>query len=117
MTNRQPEVCNEAGSSTRRLSGADGLREAKALRPGRFNAPLIAECKTKWTNEPSLRQSCVAAVKSTEHWSRDPNGPKSLGDTCKEQFPDNTTLQIECMARGMDADTDAKMRKAYRDAR
>ena len=77
---------------------------------------LVEKCKTDWPNNKKLRNSCIAAVKSVPNWSHDPNGPKTIGDTCKERFPDNTTLRLNCLERGMDDETNAKIKQAERDA-
>ena len=77
---------------------------------------LIDKCKTDWPHNRKLRDSCIAAVKSVPNWSRDPNGPKTLADTCKEQFPDNTDLALNCLTRGMEDETNAKIKRAERDA-
>lgn len=78
---------------------------------------LVEKCKTDYPDNVRLRNSCVAAVKSVPNWSTDPNGPKTIVDTCREQFPDNSSLQLTCVDRGMSDDTNAKIRKAERDAR
>jgi hypothetical protein len=77
---------------------------------------LVEKCKTDYPRDKGLRKSCIAAVKSVPNWSTDPNAPKTIVDTCREQFPDNTTLQLTCVDRGMGDDVDAKIRKAERDA-
>jgi hypothetical protein len=87
-----------------------------AFVPVDLTPSLVEKCKTDWAHNKKLRDSCIAAVESVPNWSRDPNGPKTLGDTCKEQFPDNTTLQLDCLTRGMDDQTNAKIKQAEHDA-
>jgi hypothetical protein len=85
--------------------------------PVDLTAQRVEQCRAEWPRDKGLREGCIAAVKSVSNLSTDPNGPKTIGDTCREQFPSNTSLQLACIDRGMASEVDAKMQRAAREAR